>query len=116
MATKLSLLTASIAAIGLAASFNGCTCTTGGGYYAQPAQETSYEAEPPPAPPPVQEAPPPAPGADYVWVGGYQRWDGHGYAWVHGRYERRPHPAARWAPAHWENRGRAHVWVEGRWN
>lgn len=75
----------------------------------------------------VVESPPPAPaaevevvpantyGADYVWIGGYHRWDGRRYVWVRGRYERRPHAAARWEVAHWEVRGRGHVWVEGRW-
>jgi hypothetical protein len=118
MAKKLTVLMASIMTLGAAASFNGCSChaETGGGYYAPPPQETVYESEPPPAPPPQQEAMPPSPGVEYVWVGGYHRWDGHAYIWVHGRYERRPHPAAHWNPAHWEVRGRSHVWIEGRWN
>ncbi len=118
MPKKNQLLMASILTIGFAASFNGCTCTaetSGGGYVAPPAQETVYESEPPPPPAPVVEAPPPSPGPEYVWIGGYHRWDGHGYVWVHGRYDRRPHPAANWEPAHWENRGRSHVYVEGRW-
>jgi hypothetical protein len=118
MTTRLNVLWLSVITLGVAASFNGCTChaETGGGYYAPPPEETVYESEPPPPPPPVEEAPPPSPGVEYVWIGGYHKWDGHRYIWVRGRYGRRPHPAAHWAPAHWEGRGRAHVFVEGRWN
>jgi hypothetical protein len=78
--------------------------------------EVVVEESPPPPPPPVEvEVPPPSPGVEYVWVGGYHRWEGRRYIWVRGRYERRPHAAARWEPAHWEGRGRGHVFVEGRW-
>jgi WXXGXW repeat (2 copies) len=77
---------------------------------------TAYDGEPPPPPPPQQEVVPAAPGPDYVWVGGYHRWDGHRYVWVGGRYNHRPHPNARWSPAHWEGRGRKHVFVEGHWD
>jgi hypothetical protein len=115
---KLNVLMVSVITLGAAASFNGCSChaETGGGYYAPPPQETVYEQEPPPAPAPIVEVQPASPGAEYVWIGGYHRWDGHAYVWVHGRYDRRPHRDAHWAPAHWEARGHAHVWVEGRWN
>jgi hypothetical protein len=70
---------------------------------------------PPPPPPPEVEVVPASPGAEFVWVGGYHRWEGRRYAWVRGRYERRPHAQARWEGAHWEARGRGRVWVEGRW-
>ncbi|HEY2514091.1 MAG TPA: hypothetical protein VGI39_24660 [Polyangiaceae bacterium] len=82
-----------------------------------PAQQTEvvYEQEPPPPPAEVAETPPPAPGPDFVWVKGYHRWDGHAYVWTRGRYERRPHERAHWAPAHWEHRGRGRAWVEGKW-
>jgi hypothetical protein len=111
MATKRTFLLVSIATLGLAGSFNGCSCHVESG----PPVETVYESEPPPPPPPQQEVVPASPGAEWVWVGGYHRWDGHAYVWVRGRYERRPHAAAHWRAAHWEARGRAHVWVEGRW-
>jgi hypothetical protein len=77
--------------------------------------ETVYEAEPPPPPPAEVEVVPALPGPEYVWIGGYHRWNGRRYVWVRGRYERPPHVRARWAGPHWEARGRAHVWVEGRW-
>jgi hypothetical protein len=112
MAMKHKVLLVSIATLGLAASFNGCSCQVESG----PPVETAYETEAPPPPPPEQEVVPVSPGPDYVWIGGFHRWNGHGYVWVRGHYDRRPHSAAHWEPAHWEHRGaRAHVWVEGRW-
>jgi hypothetical protein len=90
----------------------GCTCNT---YSGPPPNEVTYENEPPPPPAPVAEQEGPSPGPEYVWIGGYHRWDGHAYIWVHGHYDRRPHPRANWVPAHWEARGRAHVFVDGHW-
>jgi hypothetical protein len=82
-----------------------------------PVQTEVVEAPPPPPPPPPGEpAPPPPPGPDYQWIAGYQHWNGHGYGWERGHYERRPHPGARYNEGHWEDRGRGHVWVEGRWD
>ncbi len=78
--------------------------------------EVYVESEPPPPPPPAEvEVVPASPGVEYVWVGGYHRWDGRRYVWTRGRYERRPHAQARWEAAHWEARGRGRVFVEGRW-
>ena len=80
------------------------------------AEEVAYEGDPPPPPAPEVEVVPASPGPEFVWIGGYHRWDGRRYVWVGGRYERRPHPTARWVAPHWEARGRAHVWVGGRWH
>jgi hypothetical protein len=77
--------------------------------------EVVVEGEPPPPPPAPPEVVPAPPSAEVVWVPGYHRWYGGRYVWVTGRYERRPHPAARWEPAHWEVRGRGRVWIEGGW-
>jgi hypothetical protein len=78
--------------------------------------EGEVVAEAPPAPPAAEvEVVPVTPGPDYYWVGGYHRWYRGRYIWVRGRYYRRPYAAARWEPAHWEMRGRGHVWIEGRW-
>jgi hypothetical protein len=77
--------------------------------------EVVVEGEPPPPPPVQVEVAPPPPAPDYYWVVGYHRWYGGRYVWVPGRYERRPHPAAVWAPAHWEMHPRGRIWIEGRW-
>ncbi len=78
--------------------------------------EVVVQGEAPAPPPPQAETVPPSPGVEYLWVGGYHRWDGHAYVWVGGRYEHRPHPGAEWHAAHWEPRGSGHAWVEGNWD
>jgi hypothetical protein len=80
-----------------------------------PQVELSVEAATPPPPPAIRvEVVPASPGAEFVWIGGYHRWNGSTYVWVPGRHERRPHARAVWRPARWEQRGRRHVWIEGR--
>lgn len=56
-----------------------------------------------------------APGPGYVWIDGYQRWDGRAYAWVPGRWDRPPRPHAHWVAHRWVRRGRGWVMVEGHW-
>jgi hypothetical protein len=77
-----------------------------------PAQEVVVRVRPPHA---VVEHRPARPGREYVWVGGYHRWDGRAYVWVPGRWERPPHEHARWEAHHWEKRHGGWVLVEGRW-
>ena len=55
------------------------------------------------------------PGPGYVWVNGYQRWDGRGYAWVPGRWELPPRRNARWQAHRWRQRHGEWVFEEGRW-
>jgi hypothetical protein len=66
-------------------------------------------------PPPVVEhyGPPPHPG--YVWQGGYQRWDGHHYAWAPGHWGRPPHPGAVWVAGNYDHRGRGYAYHPGYW-
>jgi hypothetical protein len=84
----------------------------------QATTEVVVEGPPPATPAPQAETVPPSPGLEFMWVGGYHRYDGptHRYVWVGGRYERRPHPGAQWKAAHWEPRGHQHVWIEGNWD
>jgi len=56
-----------------------------------------------------------SPGRDYVWVQGYQRWNGNGYVWVAGRWERRPQPRSRWVAHRWVHQRGGWVFVEGHW-
>jgi hypothetical protein len=84
----------------------------------QPAPAATAEVEvepPPPAPAPVVEEVPVSPGVEFVWAPGHHRWDGRTYVWERGVYVRRPHERAEWVGAHWERRGRGHVWVAGHW-
>ena len=68
------------------------------------------------APPPVVvETRPVAPGPGYVWIDGYQNWNGRAYVWVPGRWELPPRPHARWIAHHWVRRHGGWVLVEGRW-
>jgi hypothetical protein len=57
----------------------------------------------------------PRPGPNYVWVGGYQRWDGNAYVWEPGRWEVPPHAHAEWVAPRWEHRNGGYVFVAGRW-
>ncbi len=111
MNARLCLLVLALGAAPIATA--GCYVEGHTAAYAD--DESAYEAEAPPPPAPEVEVVPASPGAEWVWVGGYHRWNGRQYVWVRGRYERRPHMRAVWRPAHWEVRGRMHVWVEGRW-
>jgi hypothetical protein len=63
----------------------------------------------------VIETRPVSPGAGYVWTPGYQRWDGHAYAWAPGAWVQPPHPHARWVAHHWAHRNGGWVMVEGHW-
>ncbi len=57
----------------------------------------------------------PRPGAEHVWVGGYQRWDGHAYAWEKGRWEKPPHAHAVWVAPKYTHHGNGYVFTEGHW-
>ena len=76
------------------------------------AAEVIVRVAPPAA---IVETRPVAPGAGYVWIGGYHRWDGAAYAWVPGRWELPPRPRARWVAHRWVRRGGGWVLVEGHW-
>lgn len=68
------------------------------------------------APPaPIVETRGVAPGAGYIWIGGYHRWNGTAYVWVPGKWELPPRPRARWVPHHWVHRNGGWVFVEGHW-
>lgn len=66
-------------------------------------------------PPRVVERRPPPPGPRYVWIEGYQHWNGHRYIWVHGRWAMPPRPHAVWVRGHWVHRRRGWLWIEGHW-
>jgi hypothetical protein len=66
-------------------------------------------------PAPIVETRGTAPGPEFVWIGGYHRWDGARYVWVPGRWDRRPHAHAVWVAHHWVHRNGGWVLVEGHW-
>jgi hypothetical protein len=66
-------------------------------------------------PRPMHERRERSPGRDYVWVNGYQRWDGNAYAWNRGRWDRPPRPHARWEAHRWVHRRDGWVMMEGHW-
>jgi WXXGXW repeat (2 copies) len=57
----------------------------------------------------------PAPGPGYVWTPGYQRWDGHAYAWQAGAWVKPPHPHAHWVAHRWVHRHGGWEMEEGHW-
>lgn len=72
----------------------------------------------------VRIAPPPpvrvgvvgvAPAPGYVWVGGYQRWNGTGYVWVPGRWVRPPRAGVIWVSPRWARSGGGWVFYKGYW-
>jgi len=56
-----------------------------------------------------------APGPGYVWTPGYNRWDGHAYAWAPGEWVKPPHNHARWVAPHWTHRHEGWSMTEGHW-
>jgi hypothetical protein len=63
----------------------------------------------------VVETRPAAPGPNYVWINGYQSWNGSAYVWVPGRWDVPPRAHARWVAHRWVKRGGGWVMVEGHW-
>jgi hypothetical protein len=66
-------------------------------------------------PPPVVERRPPPPERGFVWIDGYHHWEGDHYVWTPGRWDRPPHPGARWVAHRWVHRHGEWVLVEGHW-
>ena len=66
-------------------------------------------------PAPIVETRPARPGPNYVWIGGFHRWDGNAYVWAPGRWEVPPRPRARWVAHRWVRRHGGWVMVEGHW-
>jgi WXXGXW repeat (2 copies) len=76
-----------------------------------PAAAQVYITVAPPAP--IVETAPASPGAGYVWVPGYYRWNGSRYVWVHGHYVRH---AGHWCTGKWHhNAARGWWYAQGHW-
>lgn len=55
------------------------------------------------------------PGRNYVWIPGYQRYQGNSYVWTPGRWDAPPRRNARWVQHRWVHRRDGWVFVEGHW-
>jgi hypothetical protein len=66
-------------------------------------------------PPPVYERRGPPPDRGYVWINGYQRYDGDRYVWTPGRWDRPPQEHQRWVAHRWKHRGDHWEMQEGHW-
>lgn len=66
-------------------------------------------------PPPPREVVTVRPGPQYVWVQGYQQWNGRRYVWVPGRWVVPPRRYRNWKPGRWEQTRRGYIWRDGRW-
>jgi len=69
----------------------------------------------PPPPVPVVTVRPVRPAAGYVWVSGYQRWNGASYVWVPGHWSRPPRAHAHYQRAVWKHDRRGWYLVGGGW-
>ena len=68
------------------------------------------------APPrPVFEAHLVRPGPSYVWIDGYQRWNGARYVWVPGAWVVPPRPHAHWVEPRYVHRHGGWVYLAGHW-
>jgi hypothetical protein len=66
-------------------------------------------------PAPIVEVREVAPGPEFIWIDGYHRWDGNGFIWIRGHWERPPYRRAVWERGHWEQDRRGWFFVDGRW-
>lgn len=74
--------------------------------------EVVVHAKPPRS---VKEQRPPSPGPEYLWIDGYQNWNGTAYSWQPGHWERPPHEHAIWMAPRWQRRGGGYVFTPGWW-
>jgi len=80
---------------------------------AAPARSQVYVHVGPPAP--QHEVVVARPGPAYVWVPGYQSWNGRAYVWVAGRWMMPPAGLHAWVPGRWVSSPRGWYWIPGHW-
>jgi hypothetical protein len=66
-------------------------------------------------PAPMYERPGPPPQRGFVWIAGYQSWNGAGYVWVPGHWDRPPYPHAHWVAHRWVHHHGGWEMQEGHW-
>lgn len=57
----------------------------------------------------------PRPGVEFIWISGENYWRGDAYEWTPGRWERRPHPRARYVQGRWHRGDRGWAHQPGHW-
>jgi hypothetical protein len=63
----------------------------------------------------VSERPPAPPGPGYMWINGYQQWDGSKFVWQPGHWQKPPREHAIWMGARWEKTPQGYVFIDGWW-
>lgn len=61
------------------------------------------------------EARPRSPGRDFIWIEADNNWNGSGYDYVPGRWERRPAPRSKWVQGKWRHGNRGWYHNPGHW-
>jgi hypothetical protein len=69
------------------------------------------------APPPfIVERRPPMPGPGYLWIDGYQHWNGQRYEWHRGEWVRPPRERVIWVAPRYEKHDQGgYRYVPGQW-
>jgi hypothetical protein len=68
------------------------------------------------APPPILiERRPPMPGQGFIWIDGYQHWNGQRYEWHRGEWARPPHERAVWVAPRYERHDQGYRYIPGQW-
>jgi hypothetical protein len=99
----------------LSALLSGVFCMTSvqGADMVEPLKsDVIVHKKPPKAAP---ERHPASPGPDYMWIDGYQLWNGAAYAWQPGHWEKPPHEHAIWMEPRWQRREGGYVFTPGWW-
>jgi hypothetical protein len=61
------------------------------------------------------EAVPVGPGAGYVWIRGFWRWDRRDFVWERGRWLMIERGYRSWVPGRWVHSRSGWYWVGGHW-
>ena len=107
MNIRRSTLASTMGSIAAAVLLSGCVVA------ARVPGPVVYVDTPPPSP--YVETIPVAPGANYVWLGGYYGWVGGRYVWNRDYWSLPPSGYRTWEPGYWRRDGRGHYWTPGHW-
>lgn len=66
-------------------------------------------------PPELVETVPVGPGAGYVWIRGFWRWDLRDFTWEGGRWIMIEKGYRQWVPGRWAYSRAGWYWIDGHW-